>query len=167
MPIAATTQSVAAVVSPRTEKPCRMIAPAPRKPIQVTICAAIRVGSARTTLPPCTRNWWKPYADTIVNRHEPTETSRCVRKPASRSRSSRSRPTAPPSPAATTTRSSSSDQVSEGISRSSIERCLLRRADLGDALRAEVEQLVELAAVERRALGRGLDLDQALRSRHD
>jgi hypothetical protein len=45
MPIAATIQSVAAVVRPRIEKPCRMIAPAPMKPIPVTICAAIRVGS--------------------------------------------------------------------------------------------------------------------------
>jgi putative Mg2+ transporter-C (MgtC) family protein len=36
-PIAATSQSVAAVVSPRTDRPCRMIAPAPRNPIPVTI----------------------------------------------------------------------------------------------------------------------------------
>src|SRR3954471_5268340 len=117
--------------------------------------------------PPPTRNSWKPYAETIVNRQEPTETSRCVRKPASRSRSSRSRPTAPPSPAATTTRKSSSDQVSEGISRSSIERRLLRRANLGDPLRAEVEQLVELSAVERSALGRRLHLDEAFGPGHD
>src|SRR3954454_16009362 len=144
-----------------------MIRPSPRKPIPVTTCAAMRVGSARTTLPPPTRNSWKPYAETIVNRHEPTETSRCVRKPASRSRSSRSRPTAPPSPAATTTRRSSSDQVSEGTSRSSIERRLLRRANVGDAMRAEVEQLVELAAVERRALGGRLHLDEALGAGHD
>ena len=52
MPIAAQTQSVAAVVSPRTEKPCRMIAPAPRKPIPVTTWAAMRVGSnVRPSLP--------------------------------------------------------------------------------------------------------------------
>ena len=48
IPIAATTQSVAAVVRPRTEMPRTMIAPAPRKPIPVTICAAIRVGSKTT-----------------------------------------------------------------------------------------------------------------------
>ena len=48
IPIAATTQSVAAVVSPRTEIPRTMIAPAPRKPIPVTIWAAIRVGSKTT-----------------------------------------------------------------------------------------------------------------------
>ncbi len=45
MPIAATIQRLAAVVSPRTETPWRRIAPAPRKPTPVTICAAIRVGS--------------------------------------------------------------------------------------------------------------------------
>ena len=45
MPIAAASQSVAAVVRPRTVRPWRMIAPAPRKPMPVTICAAIRVGS--------------------------------------------------------------------------------------------------------------------------
>jgi hypothetical protein len=35
-PSAATTQSEAAVVSPRTLMPCRMIAPAPRKPMPET-----------------------------------------------------------------------------------------------------------------------------------
>src|SRR5947207_2563070 len=73
MPIAATTQRVAAVVSPRTESPSRMIAPAPRNPIPVTICAAMRVGSARTTVPPCVRNAWKPYAETIVKSAEPSD----------------------------------------------------------------------------------------------
>jgi hypothetical protein len=58
--MAATTQSVAAVVSPRTERPWRMIAPAPRKPMPVTICAAIRVGSVRTSAPLLTRKSWKP-----------------------------------------------------------------------------------------------------------
>ena len=48
MPIAATIQRLAAVVSPRTVRPWRMIAPAPRKPMPVTICAAIRVGSKTT-----------------------------------------------------------------------------------------------------------------------
>ena len=101
MPIAATSQSVAAVVSPRTERPWRMIAPAPRKPMPLTICAAIRVGSVRTSEPPLTRNSWKPYAETSVKSAEPTQTTRCVRSPACRSRSSRSRPIAPPSTAAT------------------------------------------------------------------
>ena len=47
-PIAAAVQITAAEVRPRTLSPCRIIAPAPRKPIPETICAAIRVGS-----PPC------------------------------------------------------------------------------------------------------------------
>src|SRR6476661_5296489 len=167
IPIAATTHSVAAVVSPRTEKPCRMIAPAPRKPTPVTICAAIRVGSVRTMFPPPTRNSWKPYAETSVKRQEPTETSRCVRKPASRSRSSRSRPTAPPRPAATTTRSSSCSQVSVGISSRSIERRLLDRANRRDPRSTEIEQLVELLAVERGPFGGRLHLDQPFVAGHD
>ena len=38
-------QRHAAVVKPRTEPPNRMIAPAPRKPIPATTCAATRPGS--------------------------------------------------------------------------------------------------------------------------
>jgi hypothetical protein len=45
MPIAATSQRLAAVVNPRIVKPWRKISPAPRKPIPVTTCAATRVGS--------------------------------------------------------------------------------------------------------------------------
>ena len=45
MPIAATAQMVAAVVSPRTRSLRRKIVPAPRKPMPVTICAATREGS--------------------------------------------------------------------------------------------------------------------------
>jgi hypothetical protein len=37
-----------------------MIAPAPRKPMPVTICAAILDGSARTTLEPPIRKSLKP-----------------------------------------------------------------------------------------------------------
>src|SRR6476620_9544174 len=144
-----------------------MIAPAPRKPTPVTICAAIRVGSVRTMLPPPTRNSWKPYAETSVKRQEPTETSRCVRKPASRSRSSRSRPTAPPRPAATTTRSSSCSQVSDGISSRSIERRLLGRANRRDPRSAEIQQLVELLAVDRGPLGGRLQLDQPPLAGHE
>src|SRR5438270_7041154 len=61
MPIAATSHNVAAVVSPRTERPCRMIAPAPRKPIPLTICAAMRVGSMR--VPVAVKKSSNPYAD--------------------------------------------------------------------------------------------------------
>src|SRR5437763_1573704 len=169
MPIAATTQSVAAVVRPRTDSPCRMIAPAPRKPIPVTIWAAIRVGSARTMLPPETRKSRNPYAPAIVKSAAPTETSMCVRNPASRSRSSRSIPTAPPSAAATTSRRSASAQCSAGtLDASSIESLFLRLLDRRDPGRGKVEQLVQARAVERRPLGRRLHLHQpAFPGHHD
>ena len=44
-PMAALTQTVAAVVRPWMPARVRMIAPAPRNPIPVTICAATRDGS--------------------------------------------------------------------------------------------------------------------------
>src|SRR5215510_7682219 len=103
----------------------------------------------------------------IVNSAEPIATSMCVRKPASWSRSSRSIPTAPPSAAATTIRSSASSQESDGISASSIDRGPLRRADLGDPAGAEIQQLVQRVAVERRALGGRLYLDEPLGAGHD
>ncbi len=43
-PMPAEHHSVAAVFSPRTFIPSRMMTPAPRKPIPETICAAIRPG---------------------------------------------------------------------------------------------------------------------------
>src|SRR5439155_15165801 len=142
-----------------------MIAPAPRKPIPVTVCAATRVGSM---LLPCVRRSWKPYAPAIVNSAEPSETSRWVRKPASRSRSSRSIPTAPPSAAASASRNRASSQESDGrLAASSIERLPLRLADLGDPRSGQVEQRVEPFAVERRPLGRRLHLDQPPLARHD
>src|ERR1051326_7346870 len=169
MPIPAATQSVAAVVRPRTVRPWRMIAPAPRKPMPVTICAAIRVGSARTTWSPLVRNSRNPYADTIVNSAEPRQTSRCVRKPASRSRSSRSKPIAPPSAAANASRPRSSPQPSEGIALSNcrLERCALQLGDLLDPFRREVEERVEQLAAERLALRRRLHLDENAVPRHD
>src|SRR5436190_7664756 len=167
MPIAATTQSVAAVVRPRIDRPWRMIAPAPRKPIPVTICAAIRVGSARTTLWPEVRNSWNPYADTIVNSAEPTDTSMCVRNHASRSRISRSTPIAPPSTAASTSRRSASVQSSVGmLCAKSSNGLFLRGAELLDPSGSELEQLVELLACERRPLRRRLHLDQLGGIRH-
>src|SRR5207248_7423453 len=138
-----------------------MIAPAPRKPIPVTICAAMRVGSVRTRLPPWSRKSRKPYAEAIVNSAEPTETSMCVRNPASRSRSSRSSPTAPPNAAASTSRTKASCHDSDGmLDASSIESLCLGLADLLDPRGGEVEQLVQLLPVERRALGGRLHLDQ-------
>src|ERR671935_1217634 len=169
MPIAATTQSVAAVVSPRTDSPWRMIAPAPRKPIPVTICAAMRVGSARMTLWPDVRNAWKPYAETIVNRAEPSATSKCVRRPASRSRSSRSIPISPPSAAASASRSSDSSQLSVGIAldASCSNGFFLRGGELLDPGRRELEQLVEREPAERRLLRRRLHLDERPLARRD
>src|SRR5438132_542425 len=170
MPIAAATQSVAAVVSPRTERPWRMIAPAPRKPMPVTICAAIRVGSARMTWSPLSRKPRKPYAETIVNSAEPTQTRMCVRSPASRSRSSRSKPIAPPSPAATASRARLSAHVRCGstLSKRSLEGAELRLRDLVDPDGRELEQLVEQRARERIALRRRLHLDEpAVAGHHD
>src|SRR5919198_2782871 len=169
MPIAAATHSVAAVVSPRTEMPWRMIAPAPRKPIPVTICAAIRVGSARTTWSPLVRNSRKPYAETIVNSAEPRHTSMCVRNPASRSRSSRSKPIAPPSAAARASRPRSSLQVSVGMALSNcgLEHRALELGDLLDALPGEVEERVEQFTTERLALRRRLHLDEPPVACHD
>src|ERR671934_3051031 len=135
-----------------------MIAPAPRKPIPVTICAAIRVGSARTTFAPEARKAWKPYAETIVKSAEPSETSRCVRSPASRSRSSRSSPIAAPRAAASASRRSTSHE--ESVGRLCTERVLLGVADPGDAALREVEHLVEDVPWEGDALRRRLHLDE-------
>ena len=45
-PTAAVDHSVAAVLSPVTDRPCFMITPAPKNPMPETIWAATRVGSA-------------------------------------------------------------------------------------------------------------------------
>src|SRR5205085_6253053 len=116
-----------------------------------TIWAAIRVGSARTTLCPEARNAWNPYAEVIVKSAEPSETSRCVRSPASRSRSSRSSPIAAPKAAASASRSRTSHQSSVG--RLCTERALLGVANLRDPGLREVEHLVERVARESRLLG--------------
>src|SRR5579862_2326026 len=162
MPTAATTQRLPAVVKPRTDRPSRRIAPAPRKPIPVTTCAATRVGSTREP------KSLKPYAPTSVNRAAPSDTSRCVRTPASRSRISRSTPTAAPRPAATASRSSTSAPPSEPrLLARSIDRLSLDELELLDPGRGEVEQLVELLAVERHALCGRLHLDEAAVARDD
>src|ERR671928_148796 len=159
MPIAAATHSVAAVVRPRTERPWRMIAPAPRKPIPVTICAAIRVGSARITLVPEVRNAWKPYAETIVKSAEPSETSRCVRRPASRSRSSRSSPIAAPRAAASASRRNTSHQSSVG--RLCTERALLGLEDVAIHPERPLAERLEVRHRPQRAADQPLDLDRA------
>ena len=48
-----------------------------------------------------------------------------------------------------------------------VERRLLERGELGTAVRGEVEQAAEQVAVERLALGRALDLDEAAVAGHD
>src|SRR3954471_5146573 len=171
MPIPATSQSVAAVVRPRTDNPWRMMAPAPRKPIPLTICAAIRVGSVRTSTPPLVTNSLNPYAETSVKSADPTQTTRCVRNPACRSRSSRSRPMAPPSAAATKRRSSPSAQPIVAAPTTALreltrDRLCLQRRDLADPGGRELEQLVERLARERVALGGRLKFEQAGGARH-
>jgi hypothetical protein len=76
MPSAAVLQRLAAVVRPRIVNPSLRIAPAPRKPMPDTTCAAMRVGSVTALGPP------KPWTDRTVNAAEPSATSKCVRIPA-------------------------------------------------------------------------------------
>src|SRR5438128_171195 len=128
----------------------------------------MRVGSVRTSAPPLTRKSWKPYAETIVKSADPTPTSRCVRRPASRSRSSRSIPIAPPSTAASASRSNASSQLSVGMLCTKSSSCfLLRDGDLLDPLGRELEQVVESRARKRRAFGGRLHLDQRTFAGHD
>src|SRR2546423_5235322 len=92
----------------------------------------------------------------------------CVRRPAAFSSNSRSNPIAAPSAAATPSRSSVTSQPTEGMSTTrSIDCPLLCLLDPVDPLRRQLEQLVELVATERHALGRGLHLDEAVVAGHD
>ena len=92
MPIAAVIHTAAAVVIPLTSRPPCTIAPAPRKPTPVTICAATRPES------PCGVVKTK---DTIVYTAAPRQTRMSVRSPAGLSCRSRSVPiTAPQAMAA-------------------------------------------------------------------
>ena len=61
------------VVMPWTLRPLRRIEPAPRNPIPVTICAAMRSG-----VPPT----WASSRETIVKSADPTAISMFVRRPA-------------------------------------------------------------------------------------
>src|SRR3954470_10527415 len=128
----------------------------------------MRVGSVRTMLSPLARNSWNPYAETIVNNAEPSDTSRCVRMPASRSRISRSKPIAAPSTHAIVSRSSASHPSSDGMLLTRcIDRLLLECRELVDPAGGEVEQLVEPLARERNLLRGRLHLDEAPVARHD
>src|SRR5438093_53057 len=103
----------------------------------------------------------------MVKSAEPTETSKCVRRPASRSRISRSKPIAAPSTAATTTRRRTSCQSSVATLIASIRGFQLGGGERLDAGRGEVEQLVQQLARERLALGCGLHLDETPVDGHD
>src|SRR5437588_2070374 len=90
----ATTNKVAAVVSPVTPPlECR-IDPAPIKPIPGMICAAIRALSPGGAI----------SAESMVNIAAPKQINMLVRRPAGRCFSSRSRPMMPPSAAASNKR---------------------------------------------------------------
>jgi hypothetical protein len=89
-PTAAFTHTVAAVVRPWMPLSVRMIAPAPRNPMPVTICAAMRPGSP---------NGPDISIDITVNSAAPTAMRMLVRSPASFCRISRSKPSAAPSSA--------------------------------------------------------------------
>lgn len=106
----AVAQRLAAVVSPRTNWRWMMIVPAPMKPMPLTTCAAIRLGSSPT--PVCIRISAKPYCDTIIISALPSATRKWVRKPASLTRYSRSRPITVPQRPATHKRMIKSHSIS-------------------------------------------------------
>src|SRR5262249_8591163 len=83
------------------------------------------------------------------------------RTPASCSRTSRSTPTAAPRPAAIARRSTTSQPSRLTLFARSIDRIALHRRELVDPGGGQVEQSVELVAVEPDALGGRLHLDEA------
>src|SRR6187399_2486149 len=105
------------------------------------------------------------YAETSVKTQAPSATRRCVRNPASWSRSSRSSPIPPPRTAASSSRSSASPVERSGTF--GCDRVRLRGRDRLDPARGEVEKLVEQIARERVALGRRLHLDEPAVAGHD
>src|SRR5439155_9438733 len=118
---------------------------------------------------PESRKAWNPYAPTIVKRAEPSETSKCVRRPASRSRISRSKPISPPSSAASASRRSDSSQFRVGsVLDASCSNCpFLTDSQLFDPRSSQLEQLVQPRAPERCLLRRGLHLHERPVARHD
>src|SRR5688500_15880051 len=100
------------------------------------------------------------YTPTSMNIVAPTQTSVCVRSPASCSRSSRSTPIAPASSAASPRRRSPSQRERSGAAACT-HGLLLRDHDLLDPAPGEVEHPVQLLAREGLALRRRLHLDQA------
>jgi hypothetical protein len=90
MPTAAVTQTIAAVVSPRTTSPRTKMRPPPMKPMPDTTWAAMRDGSR--IVRPGTSTSPKPYLLTSMKSAAPTPTSVWVRRPADFWRHSRSSP---------------------------------------------------------------------------
>src|SRR6266487_3655529 len=95
MPIAATTQIVAALVRPTTAPRAWRIVPAPIKPTPVTICAATRVVSVPAGITPVLAV--SIASERCVYSTDPMQIRMLVRSPAGLPPSSRSRPMAPPS----------------------------------------------------------------------
>ena len=85
-PAPATPQRHAAVVRPRIDVPCLRIAPAPRKPIPLTTCAAILAGSPRSAA------IWAILIEVIIMSADPMQTTAWVRIPAGWPLRSRSNP---------------------------------------------------------------------------
>ena len=108
--MAATTQIVAALVSPTTAPRACRIVPAPMKPTPVTIWPATRVASVAP---------WTIVNDSCVYSAEPMQIRMLVRRPAGLPPSSRSSPMAPPNSVARPSCSSSSSRKMS-ITRSSI-----------------------------------------------
>src|SRR5438876_6921324 len=105
----------------------------------------------------------------MVKSADPNETSKCVRRPASRSRSSRSNPRTAPRAAASASRPSTSGHESDGIleASGSTGSLLLGRRDPLDSHRRQLEQLIQALARKRLSLGGRLHLDEASLPGHD
>src|SRR5699024_2688456 len=88
-PIPAVAQTPAAVVKPCIEVRCTRIIPAPKKPIPLGMAAATRLGS-RITSSANTSKY--AYFETSMKTALPIATRKCVRRPASLKRFSRSKP---------------------------------------------------------------------------
>src|SRR5438128_5407119 len=119
MPMAATTQIVAALVKPVTAPRVWRMVPAPMKPTPARIWAATRPGSPRSAAMRTERS---------VNRVAPMLMRMLVRRPAGFPFSSRSRPMAPPSTTARTSWTSSSSACAPCGNRSPTAAALARPA---------------------------------------
>ena len=109
-PRQATTQTLAAVVSPRTVNPSRKIAPAPRKPMPLMTCAPSRAGSEGVVPNTAIVCSYMMQLVTMTT-HEPSATRICVRIPAGCEVRARCAPTANPTITAPSSRSTISTTV--------------------------------------------------------